>query len=616
MPNTEQVLKEAIQLHQTGRFMEASIAYLRVLETEPDQSLIYSQVGQALFALSRPADAERVFELAADRFPDDTPALHNLGSCYALQKKYDKAEEAYGRAAAVDPNDGETQSSLGVIFHKQERFADAETHFLRAIELAPENVLFYRRLSDAMSALSHHEEAIEPLTKGLKVDPGEIVLRFLLGCSLNKIGRHKDHIALIEDYVKNPRTLDNSLVQLVLDLFSNPELTVEDEGRLLPKIFGYLHGKAVSPDEPASVVKRKKISIGYITSFMHYANYMGFLGEIAASHNREDFTVKMYSDGLESQSGNTIDGTDEICPTKGLSNQELCEKIRQDGIDILVELNGFASIDRLEFLAMKPAPILVSWFNAFSTLGLDTVDYLIGDHIASPPEEDCHYDEAIYRLPGCYLIRNLDEEAPPVQKAPVSENGFCTFGSLAAGHKVHAGCVAAWSRILECVPDSRLILGNAVMNEHLSEFFRREFEKCGIDSARVDFIGPAGHAEFLRIYDRIDIALDSFPWNGGTTTVEALWQGVPVVCFNGDRWVSRVAATIVTAVNHPEWVGKNLDEYVRIATALADDQVSLQRIRAGLRDEMAASPLCDTAGFTKNLEAAYDEMARSKGIVA
>jgi protein O-GlcNAc transferase len=596
MTNTQQVLNEALQHQQAGRNAEARSAYLNVLEERSQPPIVFAEVGLSLFRLGYLTDAEKAFQTAVSWFPGDAAAHHNLGSYYSLQKQHGKAEQSYQRAASIDPNDPDTRCALGANLVSQGRLAEAVLQFRLAVAQKPDHPLYCKRLGTALFNLSCHDEAIAPLEKSLAVNPGDIGMRGALGCSLNMLGRSAEHVALIEAFLNSPQPLDDSLGKLVLDLFVNPAITVEDEGKLFAKMFGYLAAQRIPREKTSPRPAGSRIVLGYLSSFLHKANYMAFLDGIVAAHDGDRFDIRVYSD-------------------PDIANQALYDEIAADGVDILVDLNGFGSIDRMGLLAMKPAPVIASWFNAFSSLGLDSVDYLIGDEIVTPPDEDHAYGETIYRLPGCYLLRHLDQDAPPVVSAPIAENGICTFGSLAAYQKIHTGCIAAWARVLEAVPNSRMILRNANIDEHLSRFLRQEFEKYGIEPARLELMGPADHDAFLRTYDQIDIALDSFPWNGGTTTVEALWQGVPVVCFHGDRWASRAGATLVNAIGHPEWAAKDLDEYVRIAADLAEDSGRLQQIRTGLRDEMGASMLCDTAGFAKKLEAAFEDMARAKGVI-
>ena len=264
---------------------------------------------------------------------------------------------------------------------------------------------------------------------------------------------------------------------------------------------------------------------------------------------------------------------------------------------------------------MKPSPVIVSWFNVYSTLGLDTVDYLIGDDCVTPPDEDRHYSEKIYRLPGCYLLKSMNVDAPSISEAPIARNGYCTFGSLASAHKISVETIEVWAAILNRVPHSRLILRNDQIIDGVRGFYLDEFAKNGIDEARIDTLGAAPHDEFLETYDRIDIVLDSFPWNGGMTTTEALWQGAPVVTYRGERWVSRVAATIVNAIGHPEWVGQDRNDYVEIAVTLVRNPRELVEMRREQRRTVASSILCDAAGFTRKLETAYEHMIRETGVI-
>ena len=622
MASTQQAFDEAVRCQQAGHSVEAKGAFLRVLDASPSDASVIAQVGQSLMELGFTAEAEKAFISAADRFPKDWSTHNNLGTYYAMQEDFAKAEISYRRVVALNPRDATALYTLGVILHKLGRAPEALVQFRFALGMGSEEPGFYRNVGEALFSLFCIEDAIAPLTRCLEENSGDIAVRMILGCGLNMVGRYGEHIALMEALAQNPQPLDNSQSNLVLDLFVNPEITVADERRLLSDIFSYL-GDRAAPLGNETRPAEKKLSIGYLSSFLNNTNYMGFVEKVVACHDKDKFSVKIFSDAHIMQTAENvlppwvpIDSLGQLYATGNLSNADLCENIRRDELDILIDLNGFAAINRMELLAMKPAPVVVSWFNAFSTLGLDSVDYLIGDDIVTPADEDSRYRESICRLPGSYLIRELEHDAPPVQAAPIVENGYCTFGSLAAANKTHTGCIEAWARVLKEVPDSRLVLRNSNSDENLSRFLYGEFDKYDIDNARVDIFPPANHAEFLETYDRIDIALDSFPWNGGTTTVEALWQGVPMVCFRGDRWVSRVGATIVTAVGYSEWIGENLDEYVQIAVELSKDPQKLQRIREGLREAMAASPLCDVAGFTKKLEAAYDDMARSKGIVA
>ena len=229
-----------------------------------------------------------------------------------------------------------------------------------------------------------------------------------------------------------------------------------------------------------------------------------------------------------------------------LTHAEVCERMRRAGIDVLVDLNAYSRPARLPLLAMRPTPVIAAWFNMYGTSAMDGVDYIIGDEIVAPPDEDRHYTETVIRLPLSYLTFVVDYPIPEVQPPPCLENGFLTFGSLASQYKLTPPVLDCWAEILKNT-DARLLLRNAALaQESNRQYVLEQFERRGTDPRRIQLDGPAEHFEFLKTYDRIDIALDTFPYNGGTTTMEALCQGVPVLTFAGDRWVARTSTCLPT----------------------------------------------------------------------
>ena len=217
----------------------------------------------------------------------------------------------------------------------------------------------------------------------------------------------------------------------------------------------------------------------------------------------------------------------------------ISQLIEDSAIDILVDLNGYSKMGRLSFFALRPAPVIVGWFNMFATTGMAAFDYLIGDSNVLPAEEERFYCEKILRVPGSYLTFAVDYPVPPV--AEVASGPF-TFGCLAPLYKITPEVVAVFSRVFAAVPESQLILRNSALSStETQKFVFAQFPHG--ESPPNDFLeGPADHYQFLRTYERIDLALDTFPYNGGTTTTEAIWQGVPVIAFSGDRWVARTSA--------------------------------------------------------------------------
>lgn len=328
-------------------------------------------------------------------------------------------------------------------------------------------------------------------------------------------------------------------------------------------------------------------------------------------HDRSRFEVHLFSDAPASRIrfGYQVHPRDRFHNTAELSNQALLELIQTAGIDLLVDLNGYSIMERLPLFPLRPAPIIVGWFNLYATTGISAYDYLVGDDVVIPPAEEKFYCEKIVRVPGSYLTFEVTYPVPPVADPPFLAKGAITFGCLASQYKISSEVIAAWSRILREIPGSSLILKNGTLSSPgTRQFVHCLFEGHDIPAERVRLDGPADHYQFLETYGEIDIALDTFPYNGGTTTTEALWQGVPLVTFWGDRWVSRTSASILHAATLGELVGQGLEDYISLAVRLANSPDTLTELRRNMRSRLRDSPVCDTQSFTRNMERLYSQM--------
>jgi protein O-GlcNAc transferase len=264
---------------------------------------------------------------------------------------------------------------------------------------------------------------------------------------------------------------------------------------------------------------------------------------------------------------------------------------------------------RLPLFALRPAPVIAGWFNMFATTGIASYDYLIGDAVVIPPEEERFYCEKIVRVPGSYLTFEVTYRVPEVADRPCPTDGAVTFGCLAPQYKITQGVIEAWSRILRQVPKSSLLLKNRALGSPGGrQFVHGLFEQHGVAADRVRLEGPSDHYRFLETYGEIDIALDTVPYNGGTTTTEAIWQGVPVVTFHGDRWVSRTSASILHSATLGELVAPALEEYIALAVRLANSPDWLSELSRDMRARVRGSSVCDTQSFARNMERIYKQM--------
>ena len=349
----------------------------------------------------------------------------------------------------------------------------------------------------------------------------------------------------------------------------------------------------------------RPLRIGYVSADFCQHTVGLFVKDVLKAHDPARVQVFAYSAG-------TVKDwvTDEIraaCTFRdvtALDDAVLAAQIRTDGIDVLVDLSGHTAGSRLTAFAHRPAPVLVSWLGYFATTGLATMDAVLLDEWHAPPGTEAQFVEPILRLPSGRFCYQPVPWSPAEVSAPAFErNGFITFGCFNNTAKFNAGVFDAWSRVLQAIPDARLILKWRTFND---EVFRQQvtdaFAARGIAADRIELRGPSFHADLLKEYAAIDIALDPFPFTGGLTSCEALWMGVPVVTCPQSRVVSRQTHAFLHQIGLPELSAKDADDYVRIAVELANDRVRLAQLRSTLRDRMRASPLMDVTGFTRQLE--------------
>jgi predicted O-linked N-acetylglucosamine transferase (SPINDLY family) len=286
------------------------------------------------------------------------------------------------------------------------------------------------------------------------------------------------------------------------------------------------------------------------------------------------------------------------------------QQIVTDGIDILVDIAGHTAHNKLTAFAFKPAPVQVTYLGYPNTTGLSAIDYRLTDSTADPEGQGRYYTERLVRLPGCFLCYLPLADAPPLTPLPAAASGRITFGSFNNLSKMSPDVVGLWSRLVQAVPGSRLLVKNSSLSdESVRARYREQFRAQGLEDGQLELVGHTPtREEHLAMYGQLDIALDTFPYNGTTTTCEALWMGVPVVTLKGEVHAARVGATLLNSVGLPELVADSPDDFLRVATDLALDTNRLGQQRAGLRQRLSESSLCDGDAFARKVEQAYRDM--------
>jgi predicted O-linked N-acetylglucosamine transferase (SPINDLY family) len=370
----------------------------------------------------------------------------------------------------------------------------------------------------------------------------------------------------------------------------------------------------LAPAEPKFRCDRsagRRLRVGYVSADFRQHAVAWFAEPLLAAHDRT--CVELYCYAEVASPDTTTERfralADHWRSTVGVSDASLADMIRDDGIDVLVDLTGHTAGNRMLVFARKPAPVqVISPLGHGYTSGLPTMDGFLADSSLVPPGAEALFSERIMRLPRIPLAYAPPDEMPPVGPLPAAENSHVSFGYFGRPERLNDDVVAAWSRILHAVPGSRLVLNSAPYREEaFRELVADRFVAQGIERDRLELIATAPQPRTWAAYGDIDIALDPFPHNAGTTTIEALWLGVPVVSLAGRPSVGRFGAMILHAVGMDEWVSDTVDEYVARAVAAAADLNALAQLRAGLRSRVAQSPLCDAAGLARSVEAAYRE---------
>ncbi|HYC42777.1 MAG TPA: glycosyltransferase [Noviherbaspirillum sp.] len=373
-------------------------------------------------------------------------------------------------------------------------------------------------------------------------------------------------------------------------------------------------GKRERPPLPA--LDGRPLRVGYVSADFCQHTVGLFVKDVLLEHDRQSVTSYAYSAGkVDDWVTAKIRHACTFRDIADLDDDAVAEQVRRDGIDVLVDLSGHTAGSRLAVFAQRPAPVQVSWLGYFATTGLAEMDAVLLDAWHAPQGTEAQFVERIVTLPHgrfCYTPVHFAprQVAPP----PSTTSGRLTFGCFNNTGKLNDAVLATWARILAAVPDSRLVLKwRTFQDAGLCESVRSAFARLGVAPDRVALRGASFHADLLKEYGDIDIALDPFPFSGGLTSCEALWMGVPVVTWPQGRVVSRQTFAFLSAIGLPEFAAQDDDHYVQIAVDLANDRERLAGLRFGLRDRMRKSPLCDVPTFTRGLEQAFRTLAQSAG---
>lgn len=547
-------------------------------------------------------------------YPENPRVMHGMGLLRYRTGDLEDGETLIRTAIENNPGFVEAYQNLGRIFYYSLRLDEAEEQYRKAIELVPDDCKTLSSLALVLIHKGRCREALALCEKVLAIDPCCAQVYGHYGNVMMQYGRPYEGIAYIRKALsleKNNNLHSSLLFALnLLPESSQREIFEESQAwgrRFTSHFFCRSRGHFNYPDP------ERKLRIGYVSGDFRTHPVGYHLRPVLAAHDKSKVDVFLYNafpncDAITEEFAGYADCYRDI----SLKPDEKVESIiREDGIDILVDLAGHTAFNRLMLFARRPAPIQVSWIGYFNTTGMEAMDYFLSDLITTPPEDDACFVEKVIRLPDIRFCYEPQSYAPEVAPLPSVHNQCVTFGSFNAIHKMLPDVVSLWSRVLLAVPGSRLLLkSKSFKDELVVDDFNDRFANHGITRDRIELRLPSPHAEMLAEYGDMDISLDTFPYNGGATTCESLWMGVPVVTLAGRTPIGRQTKAYLQTIGHPEWVAQTPDEFVEIAQRLAADSKTLALIRSRLRLEMSESPVCDGKRFAHNLEATFRQMWR------
>jgi len=531
--------------------------------------------------------------------------------------RYAEAETAYRRAVALDPRMATAHHGLAIMLHAACRYEAALDTYQTAAALDPGSAEIRANLGLLLSQIGRTREAAAALEQALALKPDLAVALNSLGSVLTASGDAEQGIRYIRRAVALAPSQPGFAANLLMSAHYAPGLTPAEVAMLHVAWGGSQAGLAAPRASFANDRDPdRRLRIGYVSpDFRTHAVGEAILPVLAA-HDREAVELTLYAEvpQPDAMTGRFEALADRWRSSFGRGDDAMVEQIRADGIDILVDLAGHTERNRLGLFARRAAPVQASWHGYPDTTGLVSMDYRLVDAVTDPEgaAADRMASETLIRLPHGFIGGLPHPALPQVAPPPIFARGHVAFGSFNSFAKMNRQVVALWSRLLRAVPDARLLLKSSNgADDWAEEKLRAAFAAEGIAPERLSFRArTAATADHLALYGEIDVALDTFPYNGTSTTMESLLMGVPVVALAGGSHVARVGASILTHIGRPDWIAADPDAYLGIAAELAGDRAGLARSRMGLRHQYLASPFADPVRLARAVEAAYRRMWR------
>ena len=596
---------------ELGNYNKALEFYKKALVVNPNSEEIMVNMGVTLATIGEISSAKIYYEKAIQINPNFINAYGNLGSLLTELAKFDEAIECFKKGLTISPNHPFILNNLGYAYKLKGNIPDAINNFKKAINQDINFVSAHNNLAVLYLEAGDYEKSLKFFNNAISIDNNNIETLINMGAALSDIGRENEAIECYQKVINMDPKQHSAISNLLLLSNYMPEFSNEYISNLHKQNGSFIETFFQSFDAKVANRFLSKIStqtnIGIVSGDLHQHSVTYFLEPLLKNINRENFSISCYYNGhikdeVTKRIRSFSNSWHEVEP---LTDEQLYSLIKKDEIDILIDLSGHTKGNRMPVFAMKPANIQLSWLGYPNTTGLKSIDYRIVDHFTDPISLNDHlYTEKLLRVDGSFLCFSSEENVAINKNNLFKQDDFFTFGSFNNLTKMSDDVLDCWAQILLKHKNSRIILKNKQLNSnYMRDIYLKRFKEHGVSEERIILLSWSNsRKEHLNLYNSIDLALDTFPYNGTTTTFESLWMNVPVLCIEGDNHCGRVSYSILKNLGFEDFISNSKEDYVEKALYFAQNQNVLNDLSSGLRERLIDSNLCDAQDFTKKIE--------------
>ncbi len=600
---------------RVGQYREAIAEYTSCLRGNANHASSHFNMGLAYTAIGDLGAAAESFRQTIGIEPQHSDAYNRLGDVLLRSGQINEGIEQFRRYVALRPNDPRGLNNLGLAIANGGRPTEAVELLHRAIALNPEYADAHNTLALAYEALGKKDDATAHYREAVRINPNYADAWSNLGTNLTEQGRVDEAIDALRKSVEIRPSAAPIQSNLLLTMNYSSHLSPQEVAREHLH-WGQLFAPGGMPASPAIIDANpnRRLHVGYLSGDFRAHTVAGFIELLLTNHDRTQFHVTAYAQVARPDDKTLFlqKKADRWRAIPGMNDEQLANQIRSDKIDILIDLSGHTAGNRLLAMAYRPAPIQATLFGYPNTTGLPAVDYRITDEISDPSgQTEPFYVERLLRLDGLAWAYHPPSDAPAVALLPSADRTTFTFGCLNNAAKISDECLATWAKILLEVPTSRLVL-LAGQSQAAAKRLIEQFAVKGVAHDRIELVFRLPRKDYFEAYSMIDLALDPFPYNGGVTTCDALWMGVPTLTIAGASYVSRQGASILTHIGLSEFIADSPSNLIELAKVWSSNREWLAEIRAGLRSQMAKSAVADGPGYVRRLEAGLRQVWKER----